>query len=354
MSALSLLTRGYISKIQRIVNQVPLSPTDAQSLLVKELEFMPDNMTSAVGIFQSDVILRTAVVAALADLRKNSWLLEYAFASLPKDELTMKDYGERSVSAAKDWFLKTKIPVVMVPRLNDAQVPCISIELLSSEEAEVTLGDVHFCPTEDNNSSWPALTSSFNPVNYSAATGIMVAPQSIQDEVVIVPGMVVVDNIGKIHEILDVFDDGSFILEQGTVADFKASTIRGSRPALVTQLESVIYREQYRLGVHVGSEPVYLTWLHSIVCFALLRYKQALLEARGLERTVFSSSDFSRNEGFESELVFSRYISMTGFVRHMWPKAINPKITGINPGIKVLTNTPTPATTPSIWTTEEG
>jgi hypothetical protein len=350
---IALLTRGFVSKLQKIVNQVPLSPTDAQALLVKELEMLPDNMTSALGIFQADVIIRTAIVAALADMRKNPWLIDYAFASLPKDELTHKDYGAKSVSAAKEWFLKTKVPGVMVPRLNDAQVPCISIHLQSSEESEVTLGDVHYQATEANDSSWPTLTSSFNPVNYSAATGIMVVPQEIQNQLVIVPGMILVDAVGKSHEIIDAFDDGSFSLSQGTVADFKDSVIRPARPAYITHLESVGYRETYQIGCHVGSEPVYLTWLHSLVCFALLRYKQAYLEARGFERSVFSSSDFSRNESFESELVFSRYINLTGSVRQYWPKEVKATITSTSQAVKVIGSGHLPSDTNpknSLWT----
>lgn len=100
----ALLTRGYISPIKTIVQQVPLSPSDGQALLVKSLELPLSNSltTEALGIHQSDVIIRTAIVAALADLRANPWLLDYVFASLPKDEMTMKDYGEKSVEKAKE------------------------------------------------------------------------------------------------------------------------------------------------------------------------------------------------------------------------------------------------------------
>jgi hypothetical protein len=180
----------------------------------------------------------------------------------------------------------------------------------------------------------------------------MVLPQAIQDELVIAPGMVVVDAIGKSHEIEAVYDDGSFSILQGTVADFKGATVRGARPSRVVSLESAVYRESYSIGLHVGSEPVYLTWLHSIICFVLLRYKKALLEARGLERTTFSSSDFDRNEGFESELVFSRYISLTGYCRQYWPSDIKPKITGVSSGVKVLSPTATTNPQDQLWTVE--
>ena len=160
----SLLTRGYISPIKTIVLQVPLSPSDGQALLVKSLELpLSKTITESLGIFQSDVIIRSCIVAALADLRANSWLLDYVFASLPKDEMTMKDYGEKSVEKAKEWFLKTKIPVAMVPRLNEAQVPCITIKLQDSTESEVTLADVHYQTSELNSGVWPNIVGPFTP-----------------------------------------------------------------------------------------------------------------------------------------------------------------------------------------------
>jgi hypothetical protein len=328
-----LLTRGYISQTQKIVQQVPLSPSEGQSLLVKSLELpLPPSMTTeALGIHQSDVIIRSAIIMAIADLRANPWLLDYVFASLPRDSHTMKDYGEKEVQRAKEWFMKTNIPVFMVPRLDEAKVPCITIKLQDSAESEVTLGDVHYQEKEDNDTQWPALIKPFTPEKYNAATGIMVVSQDVLDSIVLAPGMVIVDAVGKPHDILEVFDDGSFTIKQGTMADFTNSVVKGAKPSYITRLESVSYRETYQIGVHVAGEPVYLTWLHSIIVFILLRYKQALMEARGFERSVFNSSDFDRNEMFEAEMVFSRYLTLTGYVRQYWPKDVNPKITSFQP-----------------------
>lgn len=293
---------------------------------------MPSSMTEALGIHQGDVIMRTAIVAGIADLRANPWLLDYVFKSLARDSLTLKDYGEKEIQRAKDWFLKTDIPVSMVPRLDDgAKLPRITISLADSTEAETTLGDIHYQPTEDNEMSWPAMAGPFTPERYNAATGIVV-PKTNAISIRLFPGMVLVDNVGKEHPIEEVFDDGSFSIAQGTIADLSNSVIKGAKPSYVASLESVNYKETYQIGVHASGDPVYLTWLHSIIVFVLLRYKKALLEARGFERSVFSSSDFVRNEGFEPEMVFSRFINISGYVRQYWPSAVNPKITGVEFG----------------------
>lgn len=320
---LSLLTRGYLCGMERVVKQVPLTPSSAQAILVKALEFpMPPLANEALGIFQADVILRSAIVAALADIRANPWLLEYIFASLPRDETTWKDYGEKSVQRAKDWFLKTEIPVSMVPRIDEGRWPRITISLSDSQETENTLGDIHYEPVEYmSTGDWPALTEKFNPA-YDPQIGKITPPESIRTSLQVAPEMFVIDNVGREHVIQKVDTDSSFYIAAGTIVDLRNCVIKGVRPQTAVHLESAVFRETYHIGIHVGQEPVYLTWLHSIVSFALLRYREALLEARGLERTAIVSSDFSKNDTFEGELVFSRYITLTGFVRNYWPKAV--------------------------------
>lgn len=319
---IELLTRGYIVKrIQRVVNQTVLSPTDGQSMLVKALDLERDfKPMEAQGIFQSDIIIRTAIVAALADLRKNPHLLDYVFASLPCDDVTRKDYGEKSVAAARKWFLNNKIEVAMVPVMDKAKAPMITIKLLDSNEAESTLGDIHYLPSEFDDKHWPPLTEPFNP-QYSPATGIFSVSVGDVGGLYVVPGMFIIDNVGIAHEILTVSDD-SFSIKPGTVGDFRNSVLKGRKPSSSTSLESVVYKETYQLGVHVPSEPVYLTWLHSIVVFCLLRYKEALLESRGFGRSVVNSSSFDKNPEFTEEHIFSRYMNVSGYVRQYWPKVL--------------------------------
>lgn len=287
--------------------------------------------TQAPGIFQSDIIIRTALMEALADLRRNPWLLDYVFASLRQDELTRVVYGEREIETAKRWFLRTDVPVFMVTRQGEPQLPGISIELQESVETEQTLGDVNFQPTELVNSEWPILAGPFTPVEYDGGTGRLVLPSSIGEEVVVVPGMIVVDRVGGQYPIVSIDAGGVVFLVPDTVADFSGAMLRGATPRLVAHLESVVCRETYLIGCHVQGKPIYLTYLHSIVVFALWRYKQVLLEARGYERSVLSSTRFERNHGFsDTELAYSRYVSVTGYVRQYWPKLVTERIGGVD------------------------
>lgn len=332
MNPLSMITGGFITPTIAIatqqVAQVPLSPSQAQSLLVKSLELpLPTSLTNGYGIFQSDVIIRTALIAAIADIRANPWLLKYCFASLPKDKLTLADYGEQEVQRAIDWFTATDIPVIIQPRVDTAKLPCISVQLVESSEGASTVGDIHYEPNQDTDTeNWPIYFGPFRPKTYTPVSGFVTLDPDQAAGFTLQEGQVIVDSTGKSYPILEVIDDSSFYIASGVVADFTTATIRPGRPAYVSRLESVEFKETYNIGCHVLSEPVHLTYLHSIIVFCLLRYKEALLDPRGLERTTISSSDPQHNGNYGKDNVFSRFVMLTGYVRHYWPSGVDPKI----------------------------
>lgn len=105
--------------------------------------------TKSIGIMQSDVVIRTAIMKAFRELRKDPRLLEYCFAWLPNDDLTAAEYGEPTVEKAKKWFLNTDIKVTLDVRVDAAKLPAITISLDSSQETDATLGDVNYEPGED-------------------------------------------------------------------------------------------------------------------------------------------------------------------------------------------------------------
>lgn len=289
--------------------------------------------TKTFGIFQSEITIRSMIQQGLAEIRAKPYLLDYCFASLPQDTLTAKTYGQSIVDKAKSWFLQQDIPVKMNTAQNPPSTfPCISIQLVSSNEGEKTLGDVHYDPYEDSDLLWPVLFGPFDAVSYDHKTGILVLPSNVVDKLVLSPGQIVFDKVGGIHQIQTVNDEHTVVIESGLVVDFSQANIKGQPPALITSLESVIFSETYQIGCHVQGEAEKLTWLHSIMTFIFLAYKETLLEARNFERSVVSSSDFSDNPflGSDSgELVYSRFITLSGYVRQMWPGSFAEKITGV-------------------------
>lgn len=308
-----------------------IEPEEVTIDAIQALELpLPNTLTRILGIHQSDIIIRGAITAALADIRANPFLLNYVFASLPQDSLTWKSYGEKDLAEARNWFLKTNIPVSLLPRLDESQFPQITIELVESTEVvpEATLGDVNYETEESVTELSPTISSKFTPTSYDPETGEMVLPGRTNG-FGLYAGMFIVDRLGGLHEIEEIIDEVTLKLAPGTVADFRGAAIKGHAGWKV-QVESSSFKESYRVGIHVQGEPSHLTWLHAIVQFALLRYKQVLMEARGFERSTFGSTQVSRAEWSEAENVISRYITISGYVRQFWPKTIAPAIDGVD------------------------
>ena len=285
--------------------------------------------TQAQGIYQADIIIRSAIIAGIADLRANPYLLDFAFAGLLQDDLTKSDYGQQEINQAKKYFQNTDIRVALNINPNEVKFPVISIALMASSDDDTTLGDIHYQTSENNDTTWDTLAGPMSATAYNPATGELTINPKELSTFILAPNMIVLDKNGRQYTITDVTDYNVIVIDKNINADLTGLLIKPTRPALITQLESIVFKESFAIGVHVDSEPVHLTYLHSILTFILLRYKQALFETRGLERTSLSSAEFRRDDDLMPEMVYSRYISLSGYVRQYWPKLTTPKITDV-------------------------
>lgn len=284
-------------------------------------------MSEIRGIFPSEIIIKSAISAALRDMRRKPYLLDYVFNSLLEDELTFQKYGQKTVDLAKAWFTATKIKIYSNVHLEGAEFPCITMALSGTSEAEATLGDTHYVPRETVDTVWPDLTTKFTPTLFVQSTGLMEVPDLTSKQVRLEEGLFIVTKEGIPYEITEVLDDTSFRIKPNVGDDFTDSVIKAPRPAFTAHIESIFNKESWVLGCHVQTEPMHLTFLHSIVSFAIQRYKQSLLEKRGFERSSFNSSDFTKNPHFETQNVYSRYITLSGYVQQVWVKEIAPNVT---------------------------
>lgn len=281
------------------------------------------------GIMQSDIIIRTAIVAAIKDIRDNPWILDYCFAWMIRDDQTAAQYGQMQVMEAKRWFMKVELPVYMNMMNEPPKIPAITISLLGGGETDVTLGDKNPEGDEDLTADPPAI-GPFVPKSWNMATGVMKLPDDIQLNYIIVPGMAMVGTDGKTrYAITDVDDDGNVTLSPNISADFTKVTVHYRLPVARIQLESVEEKEDYLIGVF-ADEPAKLLILASIMKMALYRYKQQYLEGRGLEKTTFTTADVTKYRQIDPEIGYSRYFSLTGYVRQYWPKNIVPTIQAVD------------------------
>jgi len=163
-----------------------------------------------IGIFQGDLIIKTAIELSLEDMRKNPWLIEDVFASLNENPILAKRYGMKEITRAKEFILNTNIPVYMHHRLDKMEYPCITISIGNSNEDKSlsTLGDASiafedYSPNEIGKPIKP-IVSSFTPVSYDKDTGIVELPTDIPEYRYVGKGMLLADpKTGNAFEIID-------------------------------------------------------------------------------------------------------------------------------------------------------
>jgi hypothetical protein len=286
------------------------------------------------GIFQSDIIIRSMLIKALDDLRKDQSVLDYVFVSLAQDAETSEEYGHKQMAEAKRWFLKTHVHVYHTLSLTAPQFPAITVSMVESQQGDKILADINYDETEDMSDD-PVLAGPFVPDSYDPLTGTMVVPVSVGDSVYLAEGLVIQESNGTRHTVTEVLDDYTVTVD-GAPGDFNGAKIRYGSAAKKVHLEGCSMKESYLLGVHVNGPPLYLLVLHSIVVFCLLRYNQALLEARGFENMTFGSTDFSRLQVPEIEAAYSRYINVSGIVRQFWPKATEDTVQSVGGAIRPI------------------
>ena len=287
------------------------------------------------GFFQADIILRTALIAAFADVRANPWLFDYIFAGLTNDELTKKTYGERQLDEARQFFINNDVPVCWAHSA-DFSIPRITIVPTGTSEVSQTLGDIDSLVTESVESSnivaVPCLTvwAPFSPATWDQASGTLTLPADLNTDADFAGMQVIDQHTNKYYPILEVVDARTLMLDPSTQANLTKCFIAPMSNLYLARLESLSTVETFQIYHYISGNPVYSIYLHSILAFVLNKYKQDLLEARGYERTTCTSGPTEMMHGQDNkEIIYSRSITITGFTRNYWPKSVRPLIQGL-------------------------
>lgn len=318
------------------------------------------------GIFPGDLIIKTAIELSIGDLRKDPWVIEDMFRSLIENPYLAKKYGMKEIERAKEFLLNNNIPIYLRHRVDKQDFPCITISVGSSQEDRslATLGDltpyVEEYSATDIGTPIKYIVPPFEPVTYDASTGIVEVPKNIESYKYINAGMVAIDpETGNGYIIEGKAGTNGFKIIQNAPLSQKIGVIPQYQ-IYRARRERATSQETYNIGCHVQGDPSTLIFLHSLVKYALYRYRESLLEAVNFQLSNISSTDLIRNEGFQVENVYSRWVTLTGQCEESWVKTpfriiealdIVDNTNDILPqGIKILSNTEPPsASAEDLW-----
>lgn len=326
------------------------------------------------GIFQGDIIIKAAIDRGIDDMRKNSWLIDHMLEDLVNDPYLKEKYGQKQIDACKEWLANNQIDVYMRPREDRDRLPCITISMGPSEEKPDMrhMGDLSpwkkiLYPNQIGKPI-PYVIKPFTPINYDSNTGEVQVPDEI-DLSTVAAGMILVNPAnGTGYVILGLSPSGILIEPDQEIS----ATQFGIIPKFQyyeARVEHSYFQDTYHIACHAHGDPQVILWLWSIMTYALLRYRQGLLEANGFTESTFHSAPPELNEQWTTdggEKAFTRAISLTGQVQNTWIKAPHrfietvslkdPSCDGYTGGIKILSNLNTPPiidTSDQNWVTIE-
>ena len=326
------------------------------------------------GIWQGDIFIKLAIDLGIEDMRKNPWLINHMLEDLTINPYTKEKYGNKQVDACREWLLNNQIDTYMKPRDDRDRTPCVTITMGTSNEKPdmKTEGDLSpftkvLYPNEIGKPI-PYVIKPFIPTDYNELTGGLSVPDTV-DLSLIAPKMILVNPVSGIGYIIQYVRSGQIFI--GPNQEVNASEL-GVIPQFQhyeARIERSFFEESYAIECHAHGDMLTLSWLHSIVLYSLLRYRQSLLEANGFAESIIGSGPPGLNMEWSTEggeKIYSRSINLVGQVMNSWVKAPHRIIENVRlgeqvdcnfiNGIKILTNLTSPSfiqPKEELWTTIE-
>lgn len=280
-----------------------------------------------MGVFSGDAIIKTMVELAIDDLKKNSWIIDDIFSDFIENPYLKQKYGYAEIERAREFILNNKIHILLRHRLDNEELPCITISMGNSSEAEdlATLGDAHYDVVElspdEINKPLSYIVPPINVISYDPLTGIVEIPETDSYNH-INPDMIAVDTAtGNGYIIQGKGGENGFIIEKDLDFSVEKIAVVPKYQVYRARKERIWSKEVYNIGCHAHGDPSLTLFLYAITKYALLRYREGLLEYQNFEVSSIQSTDFIKNDAFNTENVYSRFIVLSGQVEETWLKA---------------------------------
>jgi len=280
-----------------------------------------------MALFQGDVIIRSCIQLAIDDLKKEPWLITDIFSDFIENPILKQKYGMKEIERAQEWIKNNKINYYMKHRIDNEEFPAITISMGNSDEDKslATLGDNSICIDEldpcDIGKPIAFIVKPFNIVSYDQSTGIVELPANTIGYQYVGAGMLAVDpKTGNGWIISGKAGTNGFSIAAGTELNINQLAVVPQYQAYRARRERIISQEQYNIGCHAHGDPANLLFLFYLVKYALLRYREGLLEYNNFQLSNLSCTDMIKNDAFNADNVYSRYIILSGQVEESWVK----------------------------------
>lgn len=286
-----------------------------------------------------DLIIESVIRDGFQNARRNEEVIDDVFGNLSR-AFAEKKYGDKEINKIKSLVQNNEVSIVHSFNLVDANMPCVSIQLLNDleDERRAHLGDqIGFNDIPFADQTVTVIVSSFTPTAYDLVTGLVTVPDGVNLSQVYA-NLLFVDNAGVEHQIIGGIDN---TVGQKKFAVAKQSEVTiGIGCEIKTSINFSRYKQkgnvekaQILMGVH-SKDPLITRYIYTLVKYFLLSRKKDLI-SRDFQLSTYNGSDFSRNMEYKGDAVFSRYLTVSGMLQHDWRSDLVELVDSIEIEVKV-------------------
>jgi hypothetical protein len=247
-------------------------------------------------------------------------------------------YGANYLESIKQWFLKTKIPVVLGFDLTEQDLPAVTVNLQSMSPDQAFLGSIgfrSFNPIQPYERA--VIIPAFQPkaLVFSAdkQTAILTLPDAIQQQAFF-PALRLRDASKQEFQLSTDQQTGNLLVQQlaggPPVTQINAQSCEAITPYqdIIQDNGSMLYSQNLLITIHADGKRNDGLWLWQICMWAMLRYRPMMVQLFGIDLAFASASDFMKVDSFVSDHVWARSISLSTKTMWTWKDTTQQDILG--------------------------
>ncbi len=298
-----------------------------------------------MSLFLGDLRLKAAITLGLEDISKNPWLLEDILGDTVQNPYLQKLYGSQ-IESCKEWLANNRINIALSLREDKLEFPAIVIEVGASDEkidmkhlADLSTEKIDFLPNHINRPIPYVVKPIFG--SYDPTLGIFTFGSAV-DLSMVSNGMILVNPAtGTGYVVQSVLTATELQLLTDLTVDSAAYGIIPQFQRFDTRIGHTFMQESYSISCKAMDQQTNL-WLHAIVVYSLLRYRQSLLEEGGFAESIIKSGKMYPDPDYSDagQVIWGRDVSISGQVENRWymqPHRFVESI-GFTGGLKIISN----------------
>lgn len=298
-----------------------------------------------MSITQTDLIIYSAIKLALADLRRNKFVVKDAYSQLTTDAYLKEAWGEAEAERLVK-LLDKQVDVYMAHKqsIGSAKFPCFVIKMGPGTEdsSRESLNDYQQSENVDGSTLGGAFPDSkiiaenLTPISYDKLTGQMTFGDDVNlDTLQAFDGHFILDTKNnKKYEITLVLGAKDLMIDPVSDIDLTNLKIVTGDINMAHEKKSIWYNESWSIECW-SSDSTECIHLWTILMVILARYKLSLFDNRGFALSSYNYGPIEQYQPEDPNVLYYREVSIRGRVEHSVIESTNQLIGALSVGLGI-------------------